>query len=72
MAEYSGAVDVIRKTFRLDEGLALSFSFLLKAGFECEIVQRSKIYTLRAAVHKYRLGVCKMKNSKIPKLCHGI
>ena len=34
------------KTFRLDEGLALSFSFLLKAGFECEIVQRSKMYTL--------------------------
>ena len=48
MAEYSGAVDVIRKTFRWDEGLALSFSFLLKAGFECEIVQRSKIYTLNS------------------------
>ena len=46
MAEYNGAVDFIRKTFRLDEGLALSFSFLLKAGFECEIVQRSKMYTL--------------------------
>ena len=45
MAEYNGAVDVIRKTFRLDEGLALSFSFLLKAGFESEIVQRSKMYT---------------------------
>ena len=39
MAEYNGAVDFIRKTFRLDEGLALSFSFLLKAGFEGEIVQ---------------------------------
>ena len=37
--------DFIRKTFRLDEGLALSFSFLLKAGFEGEIVQRSKMYT---------------------------
>ena len=46
MAEYNGAVDFIRKTFRLDEGLALSVSFLLKAGFEGEIVQRSKMYTL--------------------------
>ena len=46
MAEYNGAVDFIRKTFMLDEGLALSFSFLLKAGFEGEIVQRSKMYTL--------------------------
>ena len=46
MAEYNGAVDFIRKTFRLDEGLSLSFSFLLKAGFEGEIVQRSKMYTL--------------------------
>ena len=46
IAEYNGAVDFISKTFRLDEGLALSFSFLLKAGFECEIVQRSKMYTL--------------------------
>ena len=46
MAEYNGAVDFIRKTFMLDEGLALSFSFLLKAGFEGEIVQSSKMYTL--------------------------
>ena len=46
MAEYNGAVDFIHKTLRLDEGLALSFSFLLKAGFEGEIVQRSKMYTL--------------------------
>ena len=46
MAEYNGVVDFIRKTFRLDEGLALSFSFRLKAGFEGEIVQRSKMYTL--------------------------
>ena len=46
IAEYNGAVDFIRKTFRLDEGLSLSFSFLLKAGFEGEIVQRSKMYTL--------------------------
>ena len=43
VAEYNGAVDVICKTFRLDEGLAPSSSFLLKAGFECEIVQRFKI-----------------------------
>ena len=48
MAEYNGAVDFISKTFRLDEGLALSFSFLLKAGFECEIVQRSMIYDLNS------------------------
>ena len=48
MAEYSGAVDVIRKTFRWDEGPALPFSFLLKAVFESEIVQRSKIYTLNS------------------------
>ena len=27
---------------------------------------------LRAAVRKYRLGVCKMKKSKIPKLCQII
>ena len=27
---------------------------------------------LRAAVSKYRLGVCKMKKSKIPKLCQNI
>ena len=27
---------------------------------------------LRAAVHKYRLGVCKMKKSKILKLCQII
>ena len=46
IAEYNGAVDFIRKTFRLDEGFSLSFSFLLKAGFEGEIVQRSKMYTL--------------------------
>ena len=46
MAEYNGVVDFIRKTFRLDEGLALSFSFRLKAGFEGEIAQRSKMYTL--------------------------
>ena len=48
MAEYNRAVDVIRKTFRLDEGLAPLFSFLLKAGFEYEIAQRSKIYTLNS------------------------
>ena len=48
MAEYNRAVDVIRKTFRLDEGLAPLFSFLLKAGFECEIVLHSKIYTLNS------------------------
>ena len=48
MAEYIGAVDVICKTFRLDEGLAPSFSFPLKAGFECEIVQHSKIYALNS------------------------
>ena len=48
MAEYNGAVGVIRKTVRWDEGLAPSFSFLLKAGFEFEIVQRSKIYTLNS------------------------
>ena len=46
MAEYNGAVDFIRKTFRLDEGLGLSFSFLMKAGCESDIVQRSKMYTL--------------------------
>ena len=28
--------------------------------------------TLRAAVRKYRLGVCKMKKSKISKLCQNI
>ena len=28
--------------------------------------------SLRAAVRKYRLGVCKMKKSKIPKLCQNI
>ena len=27
---------------------------------------------LRAAVRKYRLGVCKMEKSKIPKLCQNI
>ena len=27
---------------------------------------------LRAAVRKYRLRVCKMKNSKIPKLCQNM
>ena len=27
---------------------------------------------LRAAVRKYRLGVCKMKKTKIPKLCQNI
>ena len=27
---------------------------------------------LRAAVRKYRLGACKMKKSKIPKLCQNI
>ena len=43
VAEYNGAVDVIWKTFRLDWGLAPSSSFLLKAGFEREIVQRFKI-----------------------------
>ena len=48
MAEYNGAMDVIRKTFRWDKGLAPSFSFRLKAGFEYEIAQRSKIYTLNS------------------------
>ena len=28
--------------------------------------------SLRAVVRKYRLGVCKMKKSKIPKLCQNI
>ena len=46
MTEYKGAVDVIRKTFRWDEGLAPSFSFPLIGIFESNIVQRSKIYTL--------------------------
>ena len=27
---------------------------------------------LRAAVRKYHLGACKMKKSKIPKLCQNI
>ena len=45
MAQYNGAVEVIRKTFRWDEGHPLPFSFLLKAVFGSEIVQRSKIYT---------------------------
>ena len=48
MAEYNGAMEVICKTFRLDEGLAQSFSFPLKAGFECEIVQHSNIYALNS------------------------
>ena len=58
MAEYNGAVDVIRETFRWDKGLALSFSFLLKAGFEGEIVQRSKIYTLNS--HLLTLFFCRL------------
>ena len=48
VAECNGAVDLICETLRLDEGLAPSFSFLLKAGFECGIVQHSKIYTLNS------------------------
>ena len=32
----------------------------------------SDIGVLRAAVRKYRLGVCKTKKSKIPKLCQKI
>ena len=48
MAEYNGAVDVIRKTFRWDEGPATSILFLLKGVFESEIFQRSKIYTLNS------------------------
>ena len=27
---------------------------------------------LRAAIPKFRLDVCKMKKSKIPKLCHNL
>ena len=48
VAECNGAVDLICETLRLDEGLAPSFSFLLKAGFECGIVQRSMIYDLNS------------------------
>ena len=33
MAEYNGAVDVIRKTFRWDEGLALSIFFFVERSF---------------------------------------
>ena len=33
MAEYSGAVDVIRKTFRWDEGLAASIFFFIERSF---------------------------------------
>ena len=55
MAEYKWAVEAICKTFRLDEGLAPSFSFPLKAGFECEIVQHSKIYTLNS--HEGQEGI---------------
>ena len=55
MAEYKWALEVICKTFRLDEGLAPSFSFPLKAGFECEIVQHSKIYTLNS--HEGQEGI---------------
>ena len=32
----------------------------------------NKSWSLRAAVRKYRLGACKMKKSKIPKLCQNI
>ena len=45
-AVYNGAVDVIPKTFRWDEGLAPSFPFPLKGAFESKIVQRFKIYSL--------------------------
>ena len=54
MAEYNGAVEVVRKTFRWDEGLAPSFSFPLIGIFESNIVQRSNIYTLDS--HRLKLA----------------
>ena len=65
MAEYNRAVDVIRKTFRLDEGLAPLFSFLLKAGFECEIVLHSKIYTLNSHLLTLAFWDPQQKSSEI-------
>ena len=35
-------------------------------------VRITRAWCLRAAVRKYRLGGCKMKKSKIPKLCQNI
>ena len=35
-----------------------------------DYIDRMKL--LRAAVGKYRLGVCKMKKLKIPKFCQNI
>ena len=47
------------------EGKLRNFTFLTVAA-------QPKARVLRAAVRKYRLGVCKMKKSKIPKLCQNI
>ena len=40
--------------------------------FDAKFGSKGTHKTLRAAVRKYRLGVCKMKKSKIPKLCQNI
>lgn len=48
------------------------FSFKLFRTLSAARDEAVGIDYLRAAVRKYRLGVCKMKKSKIPKLCQNI
>ena len=47
-------------------------SFFFNPVTQTEIESEIMNTPLRAAVRKYRLRVCKMKKSKIPKLCQNI
>ena len=46
--------------------------FVLEEGRSNSLLQTYKLVVLRAVVRKYRLEVCKMKKSNIPKLCQNI
>ena len=57
---------------RYSSGVILHFRHLRCFGTVFQKPYRYFSIALRAAVRKYRLGVCKMKKSKIPKLCQNI
>ena len=56
---------------QLKKSLFMEYNLLYKRNLSFAAANRPG-ETLRAAVRKYRLGVCKMKKSKIPKLRQNI
>ena len=59
--------------FNHHAGTAMSRYIINSTCVTTKLRQNFKVTAfLRAAVRKCRLGVCKMKQSKIPKLCQSI